>query len=81
MNVINVTSENSGGSTFDSASVEHIYICPGNEIRKEQELLELATDKSVIIISSPIAGIVDEICVVKGQKVSADTLLCILREF
>lgn len=67
------------GAEFNDASVSFIYVKSGDSVVKDAELMELTTDKSVIVVSAPCDGSVSEICVVNDQDVSLDTILCVIK--
>ena len=48
---------------------------PGDSVTKDEPLVEMETDKVVVEIASPAAGVLDEILVAVGTDVSAGMLL------
>lgn len=61
---------------FDAVEIIEILISPGDSIEKEQPLISLESDKASMDIPSPEAGIVKEISIAIGQKISqGDTIL------
>ena len=68
------------GEGADSGVVVNILVKAGDPVQKDQPILELETDKAVGTIPSPAAGIVQQIRVNIGDKISAGTVLLTLAE-
>jgi len=60
---------------FKEVEVIEILVKPGDTIAKEQSLVSLESDKATMEIPSPAAGIVKELKVKVGDKVSEGSLL------
>jgi len=60
---------------FDSVEVIEILVSPGDSIKPEDPLISLESDKAAMEIPSPAAGIVKEIKVKNGDKVSEGDLI------
>lgn len=60
---------------FDSVEVIEIFVSPGDTIAVEDALVSLESDKAAMEIPSPEAGIVKEIVIKVGDKVSQGALL------
>jgi pyruvate dehydrogenase E2 component (dihydrolipoamide acetyltransferase) len=60
---------------FSDVPVIEILVAPGDQIRREQSLLTLESDKATMEIPSPYAGEVRDIQVKVGDKVSEGGLL------
>jgi dihydrolipoyl dehydrogenase len=60
---------------FDTVEIIEILVSPGDTVEKEQSIITLESDKSTMDIPSPEAGIVKEISVRVGQKISQDELI------
>lgn len=58
------------GDNIDSGTVVSIFVSVGDTIEKEQGLVELETDKAVIEVPAPEAGIVKKILVNNGDEVA-----------
>src|SRR5207344_1148233 len=58
--------------------VIEILVKPGDTIAKEQSLVSLESDKATMEIPSPEAGVVKELKVKVGDKVSEGTLLLVM---
>jgi len=68
------------GEGADSGVVVNILVKAGDPVQKDQPILELETDKAVGSIPAAAAGIVQQICVNIGDKISAGTVLLTLAE-
>jgi len=68
------------GEGADSGIVVNILVKAGDSIQKEQTILELETEKAVGSIPSSAAGIVQQIRVNIGDKISAGAVLLTLAE-
>jgi pyruvate dehydrogenase E2 component (dihydrolipoyllysine-residue acetyltransferase) len=55
---------------FKEVEVIEILVKPGDRVAKEQSLVTLESDKATMEIPSPAAGVVDEIKIKVGDKVS-----------
>lgn len=62
------------------ATVVVWYKQPGEPVRREENLVDLETDKVVLEVPAPVAGILGEIKVAAGEPVQADTLLALIEE-
>lgn len=60
---------------FDEATVSFLHYSVGGEVNKDEPLLELTTAKAVIVVESPVAGILKKIVKV-DDTVTLDTVLC-----
>ena len=63
---------------FKDIPVIEILVKPGDTVKKEDSLLSLESDKATMEIPSPHAGVIKELKVKIGDKVSAGTLLLVL---
>ncbi|MCM8817841.1 MAG: lipoyl domain-containing protein [Candidatus Omnitrophica bacterium] len=55
---------------IEKASVSFWYVKEGDEIRKDQPLIEFVTEKTSFTYQSPITGKVIRLLVKEGQEVS-----------
>src|SRR4029453_4579770 len=64
------------GENIDSGDVLSIYVSPGDVIAKDQDLIEVETDKATLPVPSPQAGKGVGVLVKEGQtlKVGAPIL-------
>jgi dihydrolipoamide dehydrogenase len=60
---------------FKDIAVIEIAVKPGDTIEKEQTLISLETDKATVDMPSPVAGVVKQIKVKIGDKVSEGSVI------
>ena len=60
---------------YSNVSIIEVNVKPGQTIAKEASLITLETDKATMEIPSPLAGVVKEIVVKVGDKVSKGSLI------
>jgi dihydrolipoamide dehydrogenase len=65
---------------FKDVGVIEILVKPGDAVQKESSLITVESDKATMEIPSPAAGIVRELKVKLGDKVSEGSLLLMLEE-
>src|SRR4051795_5182142 len=63
---------------FKSVEVIEVLVKPGDTVAKEQSLVTLESDKATMEIPSPGAGVVKEIRLKVGQKVSQGSVILVL---
>jgi pyruvate dehydrogenase E2 component (dihydrolipoamide acetyltransferase) len=63
---------------FNSVEIIEVLVSPGNEVAKEDSLITVESDKASIEIPSPQAGIVEELKVGLGDKVSQGDVILLL---
>src|ERR671926_211414 len=63
---------------FKSVEVIEVLVKPGDAVTKEQSLITLESDKATMEIPSPAAGVVKELKVKAGDKVSQGSLILLL---
>jgi pyruvate dehydrogenase E2 component (dihydrolipoamide acetyltransferase) len=63
------------GEGADSGVVVNILVKEGDQVQKDQPVLELETDKAVGSIPSSAAGVVQKVRVAVGDKISAGTVI------
>ena len=66
------------GDVHDAAVIE-ILVKPGDAIRAEQSLITIESDKASMEVPSPQAGVVEQVAVKLGDKVSQGTLILTLK--
>src|SRR3972149_5017915 len=64
----------------ESGTVVNILVAEGQEIKKDQPIMELETQKAVGSIPAPASGIVTKIHVKEGMEISVGQLLIAIRE-
>ncbi|MDF2529893.1 MAG: aceF [Gammaproteobacteria bacterium] len=60
---------------YKNIDVIEVSVKPGDSIKEEQSLVTLETDKATMEIPAPFAGVVKEVLVKVGSKVSQGTLI------
>jgi pyruvate/2-oxoglutarate dehydrogenase complex dihydrolipoamide acyltransferase (E2) component len=60
---------------FEEVEVIEVLVKPGDTVAREQSLVTLESDKATMEIPSPGAGVVKEIVLKVGDKVSEGTLI------
>jgi pyruvate dehydrogenase E2 component (dihydrolipoamide acetyltransferase) len=63
---------------FKDVEVIEVLVKPGDKVEKEQSLVTLESDKATMEIPSPAAGVVRELKIKTGDKVSQGTPLLVL---
>lgn len=63
---------------FSAVEIIEILVAPGDRVEPEQSLLTLESDKATIEIPAPVGGLVKEVKVSVGDKVSEGDLLLTL---
>ena len=63
---------------FKEVEVIEILVKPGDTVAKEQSLVSLETDKATMEIPSPEAGVVKELKIKVGDKVSEGSAILVL---
>ncbi len=64
---------------FNDVDVIEVLVVPGEEIHPEDPLITLESDKATIDVPSPLGGMVEDVMVKTGDKVSEGTLIMTLR--
>jgi len=68
------------GENVAAGDVVRIMVKPGDQLKKDQPVLELETDKATIEVPSSVAGVVKEIKVKQGQKVKVGEVVLTVDE-
>ncbi|MFQ5693820.1 MAG: 2-oxo acid dehydrogenase subunit E2 [Nitrospinota bacterium] len=63
------------GEDIESGDVVKVLVSPGDQIEKDQTVLELETDKAAIEVPSPYSGIVQEVHVKAGETAQVGQLI------
>src|SRR5258708_6796659 len=63
---------------FKDVEVVEVVVKPGDKLEKEQSFVTLESDKATMEIPSPAAGVVKEIRIKTGDKVSQGTAILVL---
>ncbi len=62
------------GDGIESADVLEIFVSEGEEVQKDQGLMELETDKATVTVPSPVAGKIIKFNVSAGQTVAVGSV-------
>src|SRR5438132_8280918 len=65
---------------FKEVDVIEVLVKPGDAVREEQSLITVESDKATMEIPSPAAGVVKEMRVKTGDKVSQGSPILVLEE-
>src|SRR5947209_13712102 len=68
------------GEGADSGTVVNLFVKEGDQLNKDQPVLELENEKAVATIPSTAAGIVSKIFVKTGDKISVGQRILSLKE-
>jgi len=63
---------------FKNVDIAEVLVKPGDTVQPEQSLISIESDKSTMEIPSPVAGVVKEIKLKVGDKVSQGSLILLL---
>ena len=63
---------------FDEVEIIEVLVAAGDRVEKEDSLITLESDKATMEIPSPASGVVAELKVKLGDKISKDSLLLML---
>ena len=63
---------------FDSVDIIEVFVKPGDTIAKEDSLITVESDKASMDIPSSHAGVVKEVKVKVGEKVSKDSVILLI---
>ncbi|TDJ73565.1 MAG: dihydrolipoyl dehydrogenase [Proteobacteria bacterium] len=64
---------------FEDVDVIEVYVSPGDSVNVEDPLISLESDKATMDVPSPSAGVVSEVKVAVGDKVSQGSLIVVLQ--
>ncbi|MDH3978831.1 MAG: FAD-dependent oxidoreductase, partial [Gammaproteobacteria bacterium] len=60
---------------FDSVEIIEVHVSPGDTLAAEDPLITLESDKAAMEVPAPFAGVVKEVLVAQGAKVSEGDLI------
>ena len=66
------------GKNVDEATVKTWFFEEGDAVTEGDDLVELATEDSVVMISAPTTGVLAEVCIDEDDTVQRDEVLCII---
>lgn len=64
---------------FKDVDIIEVYVSPGDSVNVEDPLISLESDKATMDVPSPSAGVVSEVKVAVGDKVSEGSLIVVLQ--
>jgi pyruvate/2-oxoglutarate dehydrogenase complex dihydrolipoamide acyltransferase (E2) component len=79
MAVVDVKLPDMGKDAGDVARVSFWYVEVGEEVEKEDDLVQLITDKATFDIPSPAGGVVTELLADEDDEVKVGQVLCRLQ--
>ncbi|HEV7803080.1 MAG TPA: biotin/lipoyl-containing protein, partial [Burkholderiales bacterium] len=65
---------------FKNVPVIEIFVKPGDTVKPEQSLVSLESDKATMDVPAPFSGVVQELRVKVGDKVSEGTTILVLAD-
>jgi len=68
------------GENIESGDIVDILVTEGDIVEKDQNLLEIETDKAVIEVPSPVQGKIQEVHIGEGDNVKVGALLFTIEE-
>ncbi|MGE0268111.1 MAG: 2-oxo acid dehydrogenase subunit E2 [Candidatus Omnitrophota bacterium] len=68
------------GENISSGNVVSIFVSVGDTVKKDQDLLELETDKASLPVPSPVNGVIKEILIETGQDVEIGQVVMRIEE-
>lgn len=66
------------GKNVDEATVKNWFFEEGDAVTEGDDLVELATEESVVMITVPVTGVLAEVCIDEDDTVQRDEVLCII---
>ncbi len=66
------------GKNVDEATIKSWFFEEGDQVTQGDDLVELATEESVVTITAPATGILAEVCIAEDDTVQRDEVLCII---
>jgi 2-oxoglutarate dehydrogenase E2 component (dihydrolipoamide succinyltransferase) len=66
------------GENIDKATVTYWFVKQGDRVDMQADLVEISTDKAVINVPAPAAGVVKQIMAQEGITVRQGDALCII---
>ncbi|MBI3262912.1 MAG: 2-oxo acid dehydrogenase subunit E2 [Acidobacteria bacterium] len=65
------------GENVTAGDVLRVLVAPGDQVKRDQPVLELETDKATIEVPSSVAGVVQEVKVKAGDKITVGQTILI----
>ncbi len=67
-----------GEDAGKEATVSFWYAEEGGEIKKDEDLVEMVTDKATFNVPSPASGVIKEIKALEGDKIEVGQLMAVI---
>jgi pyruvate/2-oxoglutarate dehydrogenase complex dihydrolipoamide acyltransferase (E2) component len=68
------------GEGIEKATVSYWYYQEGQRVNKDEDLVELVTDKATFNLPSPCTGILSQIIYKEGETVNVGEVLALIEE-
>ncbi len=69
-----------GEEAPDEANVSYWKVEEGDTVEKDDDLVELTTDKGVFVVPAPVSGTISQIRVEEGDVVKVGDVLAVIEE-
>ena len=66
------------GEEIDKAIVAHWHFKEGEYVAKDDDIVEMSTDKATFNVSSPVAGVIRKIMISEGQEARVGGVLAVI---
>ena len=66
------------GKNVDEATVKNWFFEEGDTVSEGDDLVELATEDAVVMITAPVSGVLAEVCIDEDDTVQRDEVLCVI---
>lgn len=66
------------GKNVDEATVKTWFFEEGDAVTEGDDLVSLATEDSVVMITVPVTGVLAEVCIDEDEVAQRDELLCMI---
>jgi len=63
------------GEDIETGDVISVYVSPGDEVARDQPVMEIETDKAAIEVPSPVGGVIKGVHVKEGETIRVGQLL------
>lgn len=68
------------GEGITSGEIKKWHVRKGEKVEEDQTIAEVETDKAVVELPSPVAGVVDDLKVPEGTKVNVGDVIAVIKE-
>ncbi len=68
------------GENISTADILKVHVSPGDEVKNDQVVLEIETDKATIEVPSDVSGVVKEVLVKQGEKAKVGQVILVLED-